>query len=429
MPEPVDTFPEGEPFVAVGSDGVRRGFESFQSEWEKRKERILEQEREGMRKRLEDLNDDDIICYHYGRAGHYPFLSENFPVPNKFYYEGKYWPTAQHAYQASKFRGHSEAHQRVREAICRAGEPRDAKAIALRPENKMLIAPSFNEGFLSREIMYDVLCYKFNLRGPEGPQPSLPHKGSCESLLHLNLSLRLHKTGARPIYHIHPSDEFWGVKKPPETDEELLRDGNWNGRILMVIRQRLKEELFRDMQATALSRTSSELECPVPEGWESGFLRNQAAIQPGSLVAGRFRVERRKGIDAGSYAGSCWICRDEYEDKVEDLTTISWFLTKRVSLSELRLALRRLIVDLTDGSPPDWGGLLGEGRIVQRIEQERFPNRTAYPSWWTELVYRLEAAKGASDRAQPLEAAFLLHQLLHAPTRPEPPQVRLNPNS
>ena len=382
--------------------------QSFQEEWSLHGAEIEREEREAVKG-----GRANAVCYHYARASQYGWLSENSRL-DPFSYDGEDYKTAQHAYQCAWFGGEGEKLKGIRGEIMQASEPRQAKEIAEQHRGSKFLGGLNLEDendWRSREYMYDVMCHKFNLRGPNSIKnligPQLRQAGGTipdKALVQIKLGLRLVKTGDMPIFRVAPKDLFWGLPKPPETEEDLKGGQNWSGRILTVIRQKLALELALEEREDVLStwRRSKELFCPVatPSVNMAEILRENAGsgVKPDDVIAGRYHIERlvpNCGLIGGSYAGNMWICIDKHEKARSDLLDLISNLTARKSFADLKCSLELLISNLIDGSTPNWEEC---EKQMGNIEKDRFPEHCTYPGWWRELQQRVRIARDVSTR-------------------------------
>src|SRR5690606_6513975 len=88
--------------------------------------------------------------YFYSTIEAYSFLS-NFS-PHGFELDGRYWPTAEHYYQAQKFAGSGYA-----ETIRRAATPHEAKELSLSPEQP--VRPDWEQ--IKVDVMRRAVLAKF----------------------------------------------------------------------------------------------------------------------------------------------------------------------------------------------------------------------------------------------------------------------------
>lgn len=142
--------------------------------------------------------------YFYSTIEAYSFLS-NFS-PHGFELDGRYWPTAEHYYQAQKFAGSDYA-----ETIRRAATPHEAKELSLSPEQP--VRPDWEQTKV--DVMRRAVLAKFTT-----------HAGLREALL---------ATGDEDLIEAAPDDYFWGGGRDG-TGQNML------GRLLMELRSALREE-------------------------------------------------------------------------------------------------------------------------------------------------------------------------------------------
>lgn len=141
----------------------------------------------------------------------WPLLSNFAPTP--IVWDGRVWPTLEHAYQAAK-----TADFQQQEYIRAAPTPAYAKKLGRKVPQRV----GWAVGKL--ELMEDLLCIKF--------APGTP---AAEMLL---------ATGTRPIEEDAKWDDFFGTG----------RDGrglNWMGRLLMDVRGELAQGLANAQRGTA----------------------------------------------------------------------------------------------------------------------------------------------------------------------------------
>ena len=131
-----------------------------------------------------------------------PFYELSNFAPFGFEYDGVYWPTVEHFFQAQKFLDPEH-----RERIRRASSPRDARALG-----QSRAIPIRADWEAAREdVMYQALRLKFQ-------RPAL------QSLLL--------GTGTRPLVEASPFDHFWGAGQ----------DGSGQNRLGHLL-ERLRQEL------------------------------------------------------------------------------------------------------------------------------------------------------------------------------------------
>jgi ribA/ribD-fused uncharacterized protein len=207
--------------------------------------------------------------------------------------------------QAAKF-NHGNGKQ-TRKWIQEAAEPQEAMEIAKREEQN----PSFRTpGFFdkNKEIMFHIALAKFQ------QNPKLRRW-----LLETDRS-RLDS----PIFHTD-SNDFWGLG--PQQEDGHYRGKNWNGKILMLVRRKLRRD-FGDSSgrtdtvdltappAARLPRDPFPPLGPPEDDEEQGaamrrsfkYLRASmrsfklAPLSKGALIAQRYRVLRHviTGLDAAS---------------------------------------------------------------------------------------------------------------------------------
>jgi len=138
-------------------------------------------------------------------SGDNEFLS-NFSW-SEVYYEHRWYPTVEHAFQAAK-----TFDENRRAEICRLVTPGQAKRmgrlITLRPDWELV----------KIGVMYSLVKFKFE-RTP-------------------SLGNQLLRTGREPLIEGNTwGDHFWGM----EWDYDRWRGKNWLGRILMKVRKELRQ--------------------------------------------------------------------------------------------------------------------------------------------------------------------------------------------
>lgn len=141
-------------------------------------------------------------------VGFYPrefYVLDNFS-PFAIRYDGEFYPTAEHAYQAQKF---TYSHPDIAELIRTAPSPHEAKILA--EKSKDLEAPNWD--MLKVQIMEDILAAK------------LQQHPYCKK--------KLLETGNMPIVEDSPSDSFWGIGPDRKGKNHL-------GRIWMRLREKLR---------------------------------------------------------------------------------------------------------------------------------------------------------------------------------------------
>lgn len=137
------------------------------------------------------------------------FLSNFHPA--EIPYHGHVWPTAEHAYQASKFQADSPPYRQI--ALLRAphgNAPGRAKQIGRTGEAKYRVEMTDAHRFF---VMKEILVLKFSLEK------------------HPSLAEMLEMTGDRELVELNSwGDTFWGVCDG--------RGTNYLGKILMAVRAR-----------------------------------------------------------------------------------------------------------------------------------------------------------------------------------------------
>ena len=138
-------------------------------------------------------------------TGTYRFLSNFWPCP--VWYDGRFWPSAEHAYQAAK-----TTDRKAKLEILAAPTPGRAKGMG----GKVRLRPDWNDVRL--DVMLEIVRSKFF--------------GNDD------LAERLLATGDRTLIEYNSwGDRFWGV-------DRLFGDEGYNhlGRILMKVRTELRKE-------------------------------------------------------------------------------------------------------------------------------------------------------------------------------------------
>jgi N-glycosidase YbiA len=177
------------------------------------------------------LSPDDLkhssksVQYHH-QKGNYEYFSDNYAARDasgniiEFIHGGSRWKTAQHAYQACKFLD-ADSRERIRGA-----DTSTLKELAKELEKSGRLDETFQEavGGVPNNVrtMFSILWSKFSQSRP--------------------LSLALLNTGWKPIMHRFESDMFWGCRVKGDT----VIGENWNGKVLMVIREILRERRLRE---------------------------------------------------------------------------------------------------------------------------------------------------------------------------------------
>jgi ribA/ribD-fused uncharacterized protein len=135
----------------------------------------------------------------------YDFLSNFYPSTVRF--EGALYPTLEHAYQAAKTTDH-----KIREIIRKANGPNEAKKLG--------------QGVINRDDWFDI---RLNVM-----RKLIKEKFSNPFLTH-----RLLATGDSQLVLVNKwNDKFWGVCRG--------EGENWLGKILMEVRDDLKQEAVQD---------------------------------------------------------------------------------------------------------------------------------------------------------------------------------------
>lgn len=145
---------------------------------------------------------DKKVIDRFTKQEGYDFLSNFYPSPLRF--EGILYPTAEHAYQASKFDD-----VKTKELIKKARGPDEAKKLG----HSLPICDGWHDKKI--DIMRCIIKEKF-----ENPflRPLLLSTGNSELILNNKWN-----------------DKFWGVCRGIGE--------NWLGKILMEERNRIKEEM------------------------------------------------------------------------------------------------------------------------------------------------------------------------------------------
>lgn len=131
-----------------------------------------------------------------------PFYELSNFAPFGFEFDGAYWPTVEHFFQAQKFLDPEH-----RERIRRASSPRDARALG--QSRDVPIRADWEA--VREDVMYQALRLKF--QRPE-------------------LQARLLSTNDRPLVEASPFDHFWGAGQ----------DGSGQNRLGHLL-ERLRQEL------------------------------------------------------------------------------------------------------------------------------------------------------------------------------------------
>lgn len=160
---------------------------------------------------LTDWSEGDPVLFYSGKNWRF----SNFAAV-RFEWNGRIWSTAEHAYQARKFRHPKQASlyqldaQRVFNVIRSANDPGIAKEIAHSPKHTHLISPTWEQDKL--EIMCEIKLEQI----AQNPK----------------LQQNLLDTGSAILVENSSTDSFWG------------RGPNWRGKnmlgvIIMLIRDEL----------------------------------------------------------------------------------------------------------------------------------------------------------------------------------------------
>ena len=220
-----------------------------------------------------------MIQYH-NKAGAYPYLSEIYACPMTF--DGSVWPTAQHAYQAAKIcpsLGDIEVN-RLKDEIRKQTDLKEVRKIG---KNLKMKPELFDRG-KTLELMFKVIFSKF--------------KQNRRLALRLLLDTKDKTEGYKPIWHID-TDGFWGTSRlTPQIGTEptvaAAPDGarsmsagrrsaaerkwyagdNWNGKILSVVRELLREEMKDELARGPQAR------CREPQFAEAAASRKFAHRRP-----------------------------------------------------------------------------------------------------------------------------------------------------
>lgn len=136
--------------------------------------------------------------------------------PHPVLLDGIMWPTAEHAYQAQKFAGHPA----IQKEISETPDPLAAKAIAAR--EKHLRPADWH---------------------PEKSQEAFRRANTAKFAQHADLAALLLATGDAELIEASPNDDVWGIG-PDGTGQ------NWCGKILMRIRDGLRDGFFGATKAT-----------------------------------------------------------------------------------------------------------------------------------------------------------------------------------
>jgi ribA/ribD-fused uncharacterized protein len=142
--------------------------------------------------------------YFYSTIDEYGDFS-NFS-PHGFELDGNYWPTVEHYFQAQKFPGLEYA-----DVIRRAKDPKKAKSLGR-----------------SRDwpLRADWEAVKLDI---------MRRAVRCKFETHADLRAKLLATGDEELIESAPNDYFWGGGRHGTGK-------NWLGKILMEVRQALKEK-------------------------------------------------------------------------------------------------------------------------------------------------------------------------------------------
>ena len=157
----------------------------------------------------ENYEDSTNIISRFTKETGFDFLSNFFPSTVRF--DGKLYPTVEHAYQASKTND-----EKIREIIRKAASPWEAKKLG----RSIIIRSGWEEEKV--KIMRDLIREKFH-------NPFLTH-------------LLMRTNGARLVMDNKWNDRFWGVCRGSGE--------NWLGRILMDVRDDINAELEEEKAYT-----------------------------------------------------------------------------------------------------------------------------------------------------------------------------------
>ena len=266
-----------------------------------------------------------------------------------------------------------------------------------------------------------------------------------------NLAFRLlHDTGTKPIWHVH--DEPWGTRlssnaiqsagNRSRTNSALSTTGahgavaeaparpwysgnNWNGRILCVVRALLRS-VAKANPEKLLENVEKDFRhhCPCPDSEEyiqlpaAAIHAGDTPLPKGTLIAGLYRVEEvkeTKGLGA-FVGGHCYICRDANPHDPAEEETIREAIAG-TSLRPLRDKLGAALGSLCIGGGPDWAELF---TTCEELHRTRFFGNTVTRRWWRAMEEELRRAWNLADDGAPLQAAYVIRQLL-----PDPPLQRM----
>lgn len=164
-------------------------------------------------KRNNEVDDSDFLKLLHEPTlidrfqGEYAFLSNFHESP--FTYEGREWPTVEHAFQAQKSLNEGE-----QELIRSAATPLKAKQMG----RKVLLRPDWND--VKEDIMHEILSCKFN------------HD--------LDLARRLLLTGYAELVEGNTwHDNFWGNCTCGKCIKQSGK--NLTGKLLMQVRKELQQ--------------------------------------------------------------------------------------------------------------------------------------------------------------------------------------------
>ena len=207
----------------------------------------------------------DCCCQYHHRSGTYPYLSENYP--RNVLHNGIEWPTAQHAFQAEKIRPDlpQERKDELIRTILDSTKVSDAQKIG-RSLGSDELHPLFknNDPRYKLEVMFRIVYKKM--------------------VQHQDLARRLiYDTKEKPIWHIW-NDNFWGtdgrarygseterttsVRMRSRTlsfDNEWWKGDNWNGKILFVVREEIRNLVRMDagiLEAAIEEDHQAHCSCP-----------------------------------------------------------------------------------------------------------------------------------------------------------------------
>ena len=217
---------------------------------ETRKERILFEFANFDNLSAADLTDSSKVVQYHHLNGNYEYFSDNYvtvdPSGNiiEFMFDRCRWKTAQHAYQAFKF-----LDPESREIIRQAESSQRAKELATEMERigQGDRDPEFlaeHDGVANNvRLMFRILWAKFS-----------QSRRLSAALLH---------THWRAIVHRFDASDFWGCRE----EAGGVRGANWNGKILMVIREMLRERGLREEDSwPPLAEALARME-PPEAGW------------------------------------------------------------------------------------------------------------------------------------------------------------------